>query len=258
MSGPEGTGPDPARSLALLWRTAEPPSRARRGPALSVDRIVDEAITLADAEGLDAMTLRRVAQRLQAAPMSLYTYVPGRAELLDLMLDRAYAAATTPAMTPGDWRANLEAVARANHALYLSHPWLLALASGRPVLGPGVIAKYDAELAALDGVGLSDVDLDSVLSLMLSFVHGAAREAVQALATVERSGLTEQEWWDANGPLLARVFDPVTYPLAARVGTAAGQAHGAAHDPAHAFEFGLARVLDGIAVYLRGRTPTPH
>jgi len=251
--------------MALLWRTSEPPSRARSGgPALTVDAIVAAAVAIADAAGIEALTMRRVAERLEAAAMSLYTYVPGRAELLDLMVDLVYAetprppigrqavaaADTAQPIGEGRWRTALESIARENHALYLRHPWLLQVATGRPVLGPNLIAKYDYELGALDGEGLSDVDMDSILSLVLSFVHGAAREAVEAARVVRRSGLTEQQWWDASAPYLAQVFDPERHPLAARVGAAAGEAHGAAHDPAYAFEFGLARVLDGVATFL--------
>jgi len=245
------TGADPARSLALLWRTTEPRSRARGGTALSVDDIVGAGIALADAGGIDGLRIRRVAERLDVAPMSLYTYVPGRAELLDLMLDQVYGETARPPLGRGRWRAGLEQIARENHALYLRHPWVLQVATGRPVLGPNLIAKYDYELGAVEGIGLNDVDMDAVLALVLSFVHGAARDAVDAARVVQGTGLTERQWWDATAPYLARVFDPTTFPLAARVGTAAGEAHGAAYDPTHGFEFGLARLLDGVDAYVR-------
>lgn len=241
---------DPARSMALLWRRTEPPSRARSGPALSVDAIVTAAVTLADTDGLEAMTIRRVAERLSASPMALYTYVPARSVLLDLMLDQVSGETARPAIRPGRWRAALQGIAAENHALHLRHPWLLQVATGRPVLGPNVIAKYDYELGALDGLGLSDVEMDSMLTLLLSFVHGAARQAVDAVRVESQSGWTEQEWWDANAPYLAQVFDAARHPLAARVGAAAGEAQGAALDPARAFAYGLEVVLDGIAAHL--------
>jgi AcrR family transcriptional regulator len=244
------TGPDPARSLALLWRSAAPPG-TRAG--LSVDRIVAAAIELADTEGLGALSMRRVAERLGVGTMSLYTYVPAKAELIDCMLDTVYGEVAEPAGEHDGWRAALEAVARANHALYLRHPWMLQVATGRPGLGPNAVARYDAELRAVDGLGLDDVEMDSVVAMVSSFVHGAAREAVEAARTAQRSGLTDEEWWRANEPFLARVFDPARYPLAARVGAAAGAAHNAASDPAHAFEFGLQRLLDGIEVFVNRR-----
>jgi AcrR family transcriptional regulator len=248
-SGSSG-GSDPARSLALLWRPPAPPG-ARAG--LSVDRIVAAAIELADADGLGALSMRRVAEKLGAGTMSLYTYVPAKAELIDCMVDTVYGEVADPAAEAGGWRARLEAVARASHALYLRHPWMLQAATGRPGLGPNAVAKYDAELRTVDGLGLDDVEMDSVVAMVASFVHGAAREAVEAARTAQRSGLTDEEWWRASEPFLARVFDPARHPLAARVGAAAGAAHNAASDPAHAFEFGLQRLLDGIEVLVKAR-----
>src|SRR5439155_23227897 len=135
---------DPARSLALLWRTRERASRKGK-PDLSVDLIVRAAIDIADASGLGALSMRRVAERLGVGTMSLYTYVPGKAELLDVMLDAVYGEPDRPDAVPGGWRARLERIARENLALYQRHPWLLQVATSRPVLGPNAIAKYDYE-----------------------------------------------------------------------------------------------------------------
>jgi AcrR family transcriptional regulator len=249
---------DPARTMALLWGVQKRPRRGPK-PGLSVDRIVRAAIELADAEGLAALSVRGVAGRLGVGPMSLYTYVPGKAELLDLMLDRVSGETTAPG-GEGDgagWRAGLEAVARENWALYHRHPWLLQVAAtSRPPPGPNVVAKYDRELRVVDGIGLDEVEMDSVLGLVLGHVEGAARRAVEAAQAPQRTGQTDAEWWGALEPLLAEVFDASRYPTAARVGAAAGAAYNAAYDPTHAFEFGLQRVLDGIGtlVELRGGT----
>lgn len=245
-------GGDPARSLALLWRTRERASR-RGKPDLSVDVIVRAAIDLADTAGLAALSMRRVAERLGVGTMSLYTYVPGKAELLDVMLDTVYGETALPDEVPGGWRGRLELIARENLALYQRHPWLLQVATSRPVLGPNVIAKYDYELRAVDGIGLTDVEMDSVLTLIAGYVHGAARGAAEVAAAERATGMTDEQWWYAHAPFLERIFDPRRYPTAARVGAAAGEAHQAAYDPVHAFEFGLRRVLDGIEVLVDSR-----
>lgn len=248
---------DPARSLALLWRTKERASRKGK-PELSVDRIVRAAIELADVEGLAALSMRRIAERLGVGTMSLYTYVPGKAELLDLMLDTVAGETARSDELSGDWRARLEQIARENWALYLRHPWLLQVATNsRPVLGPNVIAKYDYELRAIDGIGLSDLEMDSVLTLVSGYVHGAARGAVEAATAVQHTGMTDEQWWAAHAPFLTKVFDPGRYPTAARVGATAGEVYEAAFDPEHAFEFGLQRVLDGIDVLIRSRSAEP-
>lgn len=242
-----GTG-DPAKSLELMWGTQPRPARGPK-PTLTVPRIVAAAIAIADAEGLTAMSVRRVADELGAGAMTLYRYVPGKAELIDVMVDTVYAELPRE-VVPGDWRDRLEAVARANRELYLRHPWLLQVSTGRPPLGPNTMAKYEYELSAVDGIGLSDVELDAVVTLVNGFVAGAVRGAVDAATAERRTGVTDEQWWRAHRPLLEKVFDPERFPLAARVGAAAGAEHNAAYDPGHAFDFGLARLLDGIAALL--------
>jgi AcrR family transcriptional regulator len=255
MAEYSGSG-DPARSLALLWRTRERPSRKGK-PALSVDRIVQAAIEVADADGLAALSMRRIAERLGVGTMSLYTHVPGKAELIDVMLDEVYGEAARPEDVRGGWRARLELVARENRALYRRHPWLLQVGTSRPVLGPNAITKYDYELRAVDGIGLSEVEMDSVVSLVAAHVHGAARGAMEAAQVVQHSGMTDEQWWGASAPHLGKVFDASRYPTAARVGAAAGEAYGAAYDFEHGFEFGLQRILDGIEALVRARTMEP-
>ncbi|SCG35885.1 TetR/AcrR family transcriptional regulator [Micromonospora coxensis] len=245
-----GTG-DPARSLALLWRTREKTSR--KGGELSVERIVRAAIEVADAEGLAALSMRRVAERLGVGTMSLYTHVPGKGELLDVMLDTVYGETARPRDVDGGWRGRLEQIARENWALYLRHPWLLQVATTRPPLGPNVTAKYEYELRAVEGVGLSDLEMDAVITLLDGYVHGAVRGAVEAAQAAQRTGMTDEQWWRAHAPYLEKVMDPQRFPTAARVGTAAGQEYQGPSDPGRAFEFGLARILDGVAVLIGER-----
>jgi AcrR family transcriptional regulator len=185
--------------------------------------------------------------------MSLYTYVPSKAELLDLMVDRVCAETARPEDVPGGWRARLELVARENWALYRRHPWLLQVATGRPPLGPNLIAKYDYELRAVDGVGLTEIEMDLVVNLVTDYVHGAARAAVEAAQAQQRTGMSDEEWWESYAPLLEQVFDAERYPTAAHVGAVAGAEYGAASDPVRAFEFGLQRVLDGVEALIRNR-----
>ncbi|GAA2318604.1 TetR/AcrR family transcriptional regulator [Nonomuraea roseoviolacea subsp. roseoviolacea] len=246
---------DPARSLALLWRTSERASRKGK-PDLSVDRIVRAAIEVADAEGLQALSMRRVAERLGVGTMSLYTYVPGKPELFDVMLDTVYGETDRSDDVPGGWRGRLEHVARENWALYLRHPWLSQVAASRPVLGPHGTAKYDYELRAVDGIGLTDVEMDAVVTLVAGFVHGTARGAVEASQAERETGMTDEQWWAAHAPFLSRIADVSRFPTATRVGEAAGEAMGTAYSAERAFEFGLQRLLDGIEALITRRTTT--
>jgi AcrR family transcriptional regulator len=242
-----GSG-DPAQSMALLWRA---PGRAGRS-GLSVDRIVAAAIEVADTEGLGALTMRRVAEQLGVGTMSLYTHVPGKAELVDVMLDTVLGE-VIEGDDSGGWRERLERVARDNEALYHRHPWLLHVATTRPSLGPNMIAKYERELRTVEGIGLTDIEMDAVVTLINGYVHGAVRGAVEAAEAERHTGMTDEQWWAKQAPLLDRVFDAARFPVAARVGQAAGEEHQAAVDPAHAFAFGLERVLDGIDALVRSR-----
>ncbi|GAA1676167.1 TetR/AcrR family transcriptional regulator [Glycomyces endophyticus] len=232
--------------LELLWRAGPEASRGPR-KGLTVDAVVAAAIGLADSEGLDAVTVRRLAQELGKAPMTLYTYVPGKAELVALMVDFLFGGMERTPVDGLPWRERLTAVARDAYALYRAHPWAAAASPSRPPLGPGQCGKYEHELRALEGLGLDDVEMDDALAHLLGFVRIAAQDAAQADAERAASAMSDQEWWEANGPLLARVLDPERFPTAVRVGQAAGEAHDAAYDAEHAFRFGLERMLDGFA-----------
>ncbi len=250
MAREHSSAGDPTSSLVLLWRTPG----ARESPSgLGPDRIVQGAIELADADGLSAVSMRRVADRLGAGTMSLYTHVPGKAELLDAMLDVVLAETARPQDVPGGWRGRLEIVARENLALLRRHPWILEVDIGRPPLGPNMIAKYDYELRAVEGIGLTDLEMDAVVTLVLSHAAGAARTTADADGAREDTGLTSGQWWNRSAPVLHQFLTPDRFPLAVRVGVAVAEANDGAHDPDHAFSFGLQRLLDGIEGYLRRR-----
>lgn len=239
------------RTLTLLWRvhTGEPPRRGPR-PRLELDQVVDAAIALADTEGLEAVTMRSLARRLGISAMALYTYVPGKDELLDLMLDQIYARMPhEPWAADEPWRTRLRTMAAANRALLRDHPWAAGVSTGRPPLGPGQMAKYEHELAAFDGLDLRDVEIDAALSFVLAFVRSAAVAAQDAAAINVATG-DDAAWWAEVAPLLAQLVDPADYPRADRVGSAVGAAQGAAFDPDGAYAFGLERVLDGLAALI--------
>ncbi len=243
---------DPARTLKLLWREPGDPADNRRGPrqGLSVEQVVAAAIGLADTDGLSAVTMRQVARVLGVVPMSLYTYVPGKAELLDLMLDTVYRQLPRGDLSGLGWRERLATVAQENREMFNRHPWIAEVSTSRPPLGPGQMAKYEHELRAFEGLGLDDVEMDDALTFLLGFVQAAARTSAETATARKDGAMSEEQWWAANAPLLARVFDETKYPTAARVGAAAGAANGAAYDPDRAYTFGLQRVIDGLGALI--------
>jgi AcrR family transcriptional regulator len=243
---------EPSRTLALLWGDASAgPRRKGPGRSVSVEQLVDGAIALADEEGLAAVTMRALAQRVGVSAMSVYTYVPGKAELLDLMVDALHLAMPRPPWRSRSWRTRLTRVAEANRDLLLAHPWLTEVAAlSRPPLGPGTMAKYEHELAAYDGTGLGDVDTDAALTYLLGFVQAHCRAAHDAARATTDSAMSDADWWAANQPVLERALDPEAYPRAVRVGSAAGEAQGSAWDAGRAWRFGLARTLDGLGALI--------
>ena len=252
-----GSG-EPSRTLALLWGDPSEAPR-RKGPARSVTvaQVVDAALLLADERGLAAVTVRAVAERVGVSAMSVYTYVPGKPELLDLMVDACYARMPREPWADEPWRARLEAVADANRDLLAAHPWLTEVAAlSRPPLGPGVMAKYEHELAAFDDTGLSDVDIDAALTYLLGFVQAHGRSAHDAARITTDTAMSDADWWAANVTLLVRVLDPEVFPRAARIGQAAGEAEGSAWTATRAWDFGLARTLDGLSALIAGDAQT--
>lgn len=189
--------------------------------------------------------------------MTVYTHVPGKAELLDCMLDDAYLRMHFTDTAGQPWRHRVAAVADDNRRLHRAHPWAAAISTARPPLGPGQLAKYEHELAAFDDTDVDDVTRDAALTFVLDFVRIAMLAEVDAAAHQAASGIADQQWWDAAGPLLATYVDASAYPLASRVGTVAGDAHGTTRDAEHAYHFGLTRVLAGLAPLLEAG-PASH
>lgn len=243
---------DPARTVALLWGDA-PSDRPTRGPRarLDVPTIATAAVELADEHGLPALTMRALASRLGlASPNALYTYVPSKAELIDLIVDRCLAeTALEPPAASASASERIRLIADANLALHVAHPWLADIAQDRPPLGPGQLRKYDRELAVLIDCGLSDHDADLTLGLVVSFVRAHASVALAAAGTDD-----EQAWWAAAGPALAAHVAPEDFPHAARVGTAVGEAQGRAADQDITFRFGVERIAAGVELLVDSDT----
>ncbi|MGI5376262.1 TetR/AcrR family transcriptional regulator [Streptomyces sp. CA-251387] len=241
-----GSG-DIVRTLELLWDTGRRPSRGPK-PTLTLDQIVEAAVRVADAEGLESVSMRRVAAELGTGTMSLYRYVPGKAELLDLMLDRVQRPSENPAdLGDGSWRSALEALGRATLALYRRHPWLLQVNQSRPILGPSALDGMEKVLARIKPMGLTDPELVSAIIMIDGYVVGAARTQLYQREAERRTGLTDTEFWQAQAPMLEKIMTSGRYPLLASLDE---NTWGPGFDH---FEFGLQRILDGLEVFVARR-----
>ena len=241
-------------ALDLLWG---PPQRPRRGPkpSLSLERIVTEAIALADAEGLANLSMQHLAERLGCAKMALYRYVPGKAELVALMVDAALGdppqppAQTTQTLqtaVPGEqpWRAVLRLWATTIFGRYRAHPWAIEATAGARPTGPHELAWLETALTALAGTGLTGPErLDAVVLL-----NGHVRSLVQ-VAPAGQEGLEAGIARQVGAALSAA---PDRYPQV--LAAFSDSPPPAGRD--NALHFGIDRILDGLAVLIADRAPS--
>ncbi|MCC5576141.1 TetR/AcrR family transcriptional regulator C-terminal domain-containing protein [Microtetraspora sp. AC03309] len=223
-----------------VWDRPEPPTR----PApLDRERIVAAAIALADEGGLEAVSLRKVAARLDVGPMRLYQYISTKEELFDLMVDEVHAE-ILPEEQPGDWREALRVHAERTRKAALRHEWLADLLGGRPALGPNALAVSEDTLAALDGLA----DIDTVMravETVSAYLTGAIRREVANLRAERATGLSKRDWQRAHGPYVSRVLATGRFPALAKL------VHdGTEVDAETSFATGLDWILDAVAVKL--------
>ncbi|GAA1180168.1 AcrR family transcriptional regulator [Kitasatospora gansuensis] len=228
---------DPER----LWLTADQPRTGRR-PRHSRAEITAEAVALADAEGLAAVTMRAVAARLGVGTMSLYTYVPDKDTLLELMIDQAGGDLALPPVT-GDWRADLHALARAQRTLMHRHPWLPAAYPLRRTIGPGTLAALEHALAALAPTGLPGAARLEVFALLTGFVASHVGYEVAQREALERSTRSAADLGAAQLRYLTAMAASGRYPqLAATLAEPPAPA-----DPEATFERLLGRLINGLS-----------
>jgi AcrR family transcriptional regulator len=246
-----GSIPD---SVAAAWGMRERPHRGPR-PGLSLGRIVDAAVRVADAEGLGAVSMGRVAAELGTAPMSLYRHVSAKEELLTLMVDAAWGPAPDGPAPGEGWRAGLSRWAWALRAGARRHPWVIRIPlNGLPIM-PNEVAWFENALACLSGTGLSEARKASVIMLLAGYVRTLATTEADIQAAIRASGLAPTEWMASYPRMLAELADPARFPaLAAFIAAGVFEAY---DDPDDEFIFGLDRILDGVEVLVKGVGLTP-
>lgn len=267
---------DARRSMSLLWRADRPEGQDRRPgpgprPGLSVDAIVTAAIAVADEDGMAALSMRAVGERLGRTAMALYTYVPSKGELLDLMYDAVHAELPTEYDETGDWRVDLTAWARHGLEFHLRHPWVLQVSQARPVLGPHEYAGLDTLVRLLNATGLEAHLVRRLAGTLSHFVRGCAGTVAEARQAAAVTGESDEEWWFARSALLGEVAPDFAerYPeLVAMETGSAPQPPAPTSAPGEeavpylereareTFSAGLGVLLDGIEAAI-GRTAAP-
>ncbi len=202
------------------------PRAARQSSPSQRDRLVAGAVALADREGLAAVSIRRVAAELAIRPMSIYTYITSKAELLDLMAEAVVSEVLVTPPLPKDWRVAVETIAVQSHHAFVAHPWLAAISHDRPDLGANALQHAEQLLAAIAPLDLPATEAWEVLFIINDYTLGHALRVAHAPPPTA-----------GNYP----PFDPQQFPrLAATI-------HSARRRSDDTFVAGLSRILDGIA-----------
>ncbi|WP_169949394.1 TetR/AcrR family transcriptional regulator [Microbispora sp. H11081] len=233
-----------------LWTRPEHPARGPR-PSFSRAALTEAAIRIADAEGLEAISMRRLAADLGAGTMSLYRYVTGKDEVFDLMIDTAVGEyLPEDRQPPGDWAEGLRLLAWQARRTMLRHPWLASLAAGRPQAGPNSARLMETALGMLDGLGLTVDEMLTLVGAVFAYVHGHIQSELAEVEATRRLGLTLAQRLARHLSYIQSLIATGNYPMLERVTKEAGREYTTADDR---FAYGLDRLLGGIAASLPAR-----
>lgn len=236
-----------ARTVELLWGWDTP--RGTRGPrpGLSVAAITRAALAIADAEGLGAVSMQRVANDLGYTTMSLYNYVPSKDQLIELMID----AATPPPPVPADgdgWRDEVERWVHATWDLFHAHRWVLKVPTVSVPIGPNQMAWFEALLHALSRGGLHGAEMMAIAQHILASTRGQAGLSID-LTSGEHADTAE------TGAAMRRLATPDRFPtLHGLVATADPESFDASAQMYAGLRLGVRLLLDGVESYVRPRT----
>jgi AcrR family transcriptional regulator len=230
-----------AAANELLWGQRSAGKRGPR-PTLSAAEIARAGIAVADADGIGAVTMQRVAEELGVTKMALYRYVPGKVELVALMIDTGLGEPLRLADMPGGWRPRLRAWAQALFELFRRHPWTLEATVGVRAMGPNELGWLEQAVAALSGAGLGGAQMLDVAVLLI----GHARTIAQQGAAIGGDS-PERAMDDALAALVRGRED--RFPALARALRSA--AASGAQD--QALDFGFDRILDGVELLIASR-----
>jgi AcrR family transcriptional regulator len=221
-------------------------ARVLRGPqpAYSRGQIAAAAVKIADAEGIEAVSMRRIAAELGSGTTSLYRYITKKDELLDLMSEAVLARDRLPKPS-GNWRSDLRKIAYHVRAMTLKHPWTIAISTFRSAMGPNTLRALELTLSTIDNLGLDIDEMLVIENTLFTFARGYAAGEIAEMEASRRSGLDREQWIRSRTELTRAILKTGKYPMFARVVKDAR----APHDPDAAergFAMGLEHLLNGI------------
>lgn len=238
-----------SRALAAAWGQYERPTKGPK-PGLSLDGILDAAIEVATRDGLAMVSMKRVADELGTAPMSLYRYVSSKDELVQLMVDRAFGPPPGDVPAPEDsWRSGLTRWAWAQHETLWRTKWALAAPIPGPPAGPHQVRWLERGLRCLAGTGLAEGEKMGTVSLVTTFVRADVTLTVQLQQGMAQTGKTTPA--AGYSQLLRQLTDPERFPAVTAVLDSG--IFEEVEAPDEDFVFGLERILDGLDQLIRTR-----
>jgi len=232
-----------------IWLRPERPAGGPRGPqpAHTRSEIVAVALEFADREGIESMTMRKLAAAVGVGTMSLYRYVPSKQDLHDLMVDAVWDELAVPA-EHGDWREDLRLLAGELRAAAHRHPWSVAVGLSGWGFGPGFLRFFEFALSVLDGLGMPVDRMTGAVQLLVIYVEAFVTNELRDAEIARLTGMSEQQRWMERTPYVQRIVAGGRYPMFAKL-----LAEGDPIDRDAQFTEGLERVLDGIAAGLPER-----
>jgi AcrR family transcriptional regulator len=234
-------------SIVAAWGMREAPRKGPK-PALSLARIVEAAVRVADTEGLAAVSMGRVAAEAGTAPMSLYRHIESKDQLLDLMVDAAWGPPPAALGADEGWRPGLSRWAWALRQAARRHPWVIRIPLRSLPIMPNEVAWFDNALVCLRDTGLAEARKASVIMLLAGYVRNIATTEADVADAIRASGQTPDEWMSGYGRMLTELTGPDRFPAITRFIEAG--VFDAADEPDDEFIFGLDRILDGIAALI--------
>ncbi|WP_020388277.1 TetR/AcrR family transcriptional regulator [Kribbella catacumbae] len=237
-----------SEEFASVW--TRPKRKRRDQPALSQEQIVAEAIKLLDADGLEALSMRRLGAALGAVATAVYWHVANKEELMELVIDHVYGELEIAEISdPDEWQQGAIDFAHSFRDMILRHPWMGSTLAdvGVTYFGPNVLHMSDRMLALYETAGFDLVEANQASTAVLGFVVGIASTEAATLSKVKRSGMSATDWMTSVWPAARQAAEQ--FPRVKAL-YAAHDAQDAATNSDETFNYGLSRVLDGLEARL--------
>jgi AcrR family transcriptional regulator len=238
--------PELRRRSELLWEDRSPSTRGPRA-SFTPEEVVQAAVSLADREGLAAVTMQAVSATLGYTTMAIYRYFPNKDSLYDAIVDAGLGSPPRPAPPAEGWREAVTRWAHAKRDMLCFRPWLAELPFVAAPHGPNWLGWLEALAAPLSRTGLNAAELGQMISVIDGYTRGASDTSI-SLARWRARGISEQAWAAAVGADLGRAIRDPRFPVFASILTAASDGH--SRSMTESFDFGLQRVLDGVEHYV--------